>query len=92
MRRSAYSIFGLWLLLLSLAPQAQTLKVVTSIKPVHSLVAAVMAGVANPYLIMRTNTSPHDYSLKPSDATTLERAQLVFWMGEGLETFLSGQQ
>ena len=34
-------------------------KVVTSIKPVHSLVAAVMEGVGTPYLIVDGAGSPH---------------------------------
>ncbi len=83
-------VFCSWVLLFCLAPQARALDVVTSIKPVHSLVAAVMKGVAVPYLIIRTTASPHGYHLKPSDATALEGSQLVFWMGAGLENFLSG--
>ncbi len=62
--------------------------VVASIKPIHSLVASVMAGVGEPYLIVRGGASPHTYSLKPSDATALGRAAVVFWVGPGLELFL----
>ncbi len=62
--------------------------VVASIKPIHSLVASVMAGVGAPYLIVRGGASPHTYSLKPSDATALDRAAVVFWVGPGLELFL----
>lgn len=63
-------------------------KVVVSIKPVHSLVAAVMEGVGSPYLIVRTAASPHSFALKPSDARALENAGVVFWVGAGLESFL----
>ncbi|MCG8562102.1 MAG: zinc ABC transporter substrate-binding protein [Hyphomicrobiales bacterium] len=62
--------------------------VVASIKPVHSLVSAVMQGVATPHLIVKGGASPHTYSLKPSDAKALEHAKVVFWIGEDLETFL----
>ena len=62
--------------------------VVASIKPVHSLVAAVMEGVASPHLIVKGGASPHTYSLKPSDAKALQHAKVVFWIGEDLETFL----
>lgn len=65
-------------------------RVVTSIKPVNSLVAGVMEGVGTPYLIVRGGGSPHAYALKPSDAKALSGAKVIFWIGPGLETFLSG--
>ena len=66
------------------------IEVVTSIKPVHSLVSGVMAGVGMPSLIIDGAGSPHTYSLKPSQAKQLQDAKLVFWMGDELETFLEG--
>ncbi|WP_309085956.1 zinc ABC transporter substrate-binding protein ZnuA [Chelativorans sp.] len=62
--------------------------VVASIKPVHSLVAAVMQGVGEPQLLVKGAASPHTYSMRPSDAGMLEEAKLVFWVGSGVETFL----
>ena len=64
--------------------------VVTSIKPVHSLVSGVMEGVGTPTVIIEGAGSPHTYSLKPSQARQLQDADLVFWMGDELETFLEG--
>ena len=64
--------------------------VVTSIKPVHSLVSSVMQGVGSPTVIIEGAGSPHTYSLKPSQAKQLQGADLVFWMGDELETFLEG--
>ena len=66
------------------------IKVVTSIKPVHSLVSGVMMGVEVPSLIIDGSGSPHTYSLKPSQAQQLQDAKLVFWMGDELEAFLEG--
>ena len=63
-------------------------KVIASIKPVHSLVAAVMEGVGNPELLVEGAGSPHTYSLKPSQANKLQEADLVFWMSHDLEAFL----
>ena len=63
--------------------------VVASIKPVHSLVASVMAGVGEPTLIVKGSASPHTYALKPSDAGALESAGIVFWTGHGMELFLA---
>lgn len=62
--------------------------VVVSIKPVHSLVSAIMQGVADPQLIVDGGASPHTYSLKPSNARAIEKADVVFWVGDGLEKFL----
>ena len=63
-------------------------KVIASIKPVHSLVAAVMEGVGTPDLLVEGAGSPHTYSLKPSQARKLQDADLVFWMSHDLEAFL----
>ena len=62
--------------------------VVVSIKPIHSLVSAVMAGVGEPTLIVDGGASPHTYNLKPSNARAIESADVVFWVGDGLEKFL----
>ncbi len=64
--------------------------VVASIKPVHSLVAAVMEGVGEPALVVRGSGSEHVHALRPSDAAALEKAKIVFRVGEGMETFLNG--
>jgi len=74
---------------LTAAPaRAESPKVVASIGPVHSLVAAVMAGVGAPTLLVPPAASPHTFALKPSDAKSLQNADVVFWVGENLEGFL----
>ena len=70
------------------ASPAFALDVVASIKPVHSLVAAVMEGVGEPDLIVSGSGSEHVHSLRPSDAQALQNADVVFWIGEGMETYL----
>ena len=67
---------------------AEPPKVVASIKPVHSLVASVMQGVGEPELLVKGAASPHSYSLRPSEARALSQAKMVFWVGEGMESFL----
>ncbi len=64
------------------------LKVVTTIKPLHSLIANVMDGVGDPALIIEGSTSPHSFTLKPSHAKLLEEADIIFWVGESIETFM----
>ncbi|HYD99244.1 MAG TPA: zinc ABC transporter substrate-binding protein [Alphaproteobacteria bacterium] len=70
------------------APALGAPKVVASIKPVHSLVAGVMAGVGEPALLVGGNASPHNYAMRPADAKALAAADLVFWVGPELEGFL----
>ena len=64
------------------------INVIASVKPIHSLVSGVMEGAGKPDLIVKGSASPHTYSLKPSQAKQLEEADLVFWMGHELESFL----
>ena len=64
------------------------LKVVTSIKPIHSLASYIMDGVGSPGLIVDGYNSPHTFQLKPSHAKMLEQADIIFWIGEDLENFL----
>lgn len=63
--------------------------VVVSLKPLHSLVAGVMGDVGAPRLLIPGSASPHAYSLRPSDARALSEADLVFWVGRDMETFLA---
>ena len=67
---------------------AQPPKVVATINPVHSLVAGVMQGIAEPKLLVSGGQSPHSFSLKPSTARLLSSADAIFWVGENIETFL----
>jgi zinc transport system substrate-binding protein len=62
--------------------------VVVSIKPIHSLVAAIMQGVGEPALIVEGAASPHTFTMKPSNARAVEGADMVFWMGPRMEAFL----
>ena len=63
-------------------------KVVTSIKPLHSLASYLMDGIGKPGLIVDGYASPHSFSMKPSHAKMLQNADIVFWVGEGMENFL----
>ena len=79
------AIFGL---LLSGTASANVPKVVTDIPITHSLVTRVMAGIGMPDLIVDRGASPHEYSLRPSNAASLEAADLVFWISNGLTPWL----
>lgn len=62
--------------------------VLVSIKPLHSLVAGVMEGAGTPELLIRGSNSPHHFFLRPSDIKSLNRADLLVWIGPGFEGFL----
>lgn len=72
------------------ASSAHADDVVVSIKPIHSLVAAVMGDSGTPGLLLDAASSPHSFSMKPSQAKLLSSAKVVFWVGEELEAFLEG--
>lgn len=67
---------------------AEAPKVAVSIAPVHSLVAAVMAEVTEPVLLVDPRQSQHTFQLKPSGARALAEARLVVWLGPGAEPSL----
>jgi zinc transport system substrate-binding protein len=88
MRFTKLAILATTMLSSSMTLAYADVKVVASIKPVHSLVSAVMEGVAKPNLLVEGAASPHTYSLKPSQAKQLQDADIVFWMSHDLEAFL----
>ena len=67
---------------------AEAPRVAADIAPIHSLVARVMDGVGTPDLIVRPGGSPHEYSLRPSEAEALQEADLVFWVSPDLTPWL----
>ncbi len=70
------------------APANAEIKVVAAIKPIHSLASYLMDGVGKPDLIVDGYASPHGFALKPSHAKMIQNADIIFWVGEDIETFL----
>ena len=81
-------ILSILSLLTIFAPANADVKVVASIKPIHSLASYLMDGVGKPDLIVDGYASPHGFAMKPSHAKMLQNADLIFWVGEDLESFL----
>jgi len=71
-----------------LPPTAHAAEVVVSIKPLHSLVQAVMGTIGSAHLLLQGNASPHGFHLKPSQLRALQQADVVFYVHESFETFL----
>ena len=73
-----------------LATLAEVPRVAVDIPPVYSLVATVMGDVGTPELFIQPGASPHGYSLRPSEASALESADLVIWVSDSLTPWLEG--
>ena len=69
-------------------PVNAEIKVVATIKPIHSLASYLMDGVGKPDLIVDGYASPHGFALKPSHAKMIQNADIIFWVGEDIESFL----
>ena len=67
--------------------RAETIDVVVTIKPIHSLVSQVMQGVAEPMLLVDGSASPHSFSLKPSHIRAIDKAGVFIRVSERLEPF-----
>jgi zinc transport system substrate-binding protein len=61
------------------------LSIVASINTVHALVAGVMGDIGTPHVLLAAPTSAHHFTLKPSQARALQNADIVFWIGPGME-------
>lgn len=64
-------------------------RVVVTIKPIHSLAAAILDGAGQPKLLLNGAASPHSYALKPSDARALSEADAIVLVSKNLEVFLA---
>lgn len=75
-------------LALSFPLMAATPSVMTTIKPLQLIAAAVLEGIAEPEVLLPPAASPHNYALRPSDRRQLAAADRVYWVGPELERFL----
>lgn len=77
------SCLTLW----SISAQAQV-QILTSIKPLQLIAAAIQDGQGEPQVLLPPGASPHYFVLRPSDANRLDQADLFYWVGPDLENFL----
>lgn len=75
--------------LLAATPALAAPNVLASLKPIHSLVAGVMEGVGEPNLLVEGAASEHGYAMRPSDAAKIEAAEVIFWVGPQMETYMT---
>lgn len=77
------------LILLSSPAMAEPPRIVTDIAPIQALVAEVTGDLAAPSVLMTTDTDPHTFQLRPSQARILAAADVMIWVGPALTPWLS---
>ncbi|MGV8842172.1 MAG: zinc ABC transporter substrate-binding protein [Pseudomonas sp.] len=75
------------LFLCGFAAQAEV-RVLVSIKPLQLIAAAVQDGVGSPEVLLPPGASAHHYALRPSDVRRVRAADLLYWIGPDMESFL----
>lgn len=84
-----FPVFVVFVTSLFIAGTAQAdVKVLTSIKPLQLIAAAVQDGVAVPEVLLPPGASPHNFALRPSDVRRVQSVDLLYWIGPDMETFL----
>ncbi|QHC93148.1 zinc ABC transporter substrate-binding protein [Pseudomonas sp. R84] len=84
-----FSVFVAFVASFLLIGSAQAeVKVLTSIKPLQLIAAAVQDGVAVPEVLLPPGASPHNYALRPSDVRKVQSVDLLYWIGPDMEGFL----
>ncbi|MFJ4588427.1 zinc ABC transporter substrate-binding protein [Pseudomonas moraviensis] len=84
-----FSVFVAFVAVFLLTGTAQAeVKVLTSIKPLQLIAAAVQDGVAIPEVLLPPGASPHNYALRPSDVRKVQSVDLLYWIGPDMEGFL----
>ncbi|WP_434678706.1 zinc ABC transporter substrate-binding protein [Pseudomonas sp. R1-18] len=73
---------------LVVAPVQAEVQVLTSIKPLQLIAAAVQDGVGKPEVLLPPGASPHNYALRPSDVRRVQEVRLFYWIGPDMESFL----
>ncbi|WP_434607237.1 zinc ABC transporter substrate-binding protein ZnuA [Pseudomonas sp. R1-7] len=84
-----FSLFVAFVASFLLIGSAQAdVKLLTSIKPLQLIAAAVQDGVAVPEVLLPPGASPHHYALRPSDVRKVQSVDLLYWIGPDMEGFL----
>ena len=76
------------LIVFGTAPVRAEVTLLTSIKPLQLIAAAVQDGVGEPHVLLPAGASAHHYALRPSDVRQLRSADLFYWIGPDMERFL----
>lgn len=78
-------------LLLVIVPNlafTKEVNLLTSIKPLQLIAAAIQKDIGNPDVLLPVGVSPHHYALRPADIQKIQGADLFYWIGPDMEIFL----
>lgn len=73
----------------SFLPAIANSAVVTSIRPLGFIAAAIADGVTPVDVVLPDGASEHEYALRPSDVKRIKNADLVVWVGPEMESFIT---
>lgn len=68
----------------TLPARSADIHVAADIRPIHGLISMVTDGITSPQLIMSGRSGPHAQALRPSEARTIAKADVIFWIGPAL--------
>ncbi len=85
----ASSFLAALLLGAAVPAEAKSPMVAATIRPIDSLVAAVMADVGVPTTLVPSDEPPEFFLLHDQDEKALRQVDLIFWVGPSLETLLA---
>ncbi|QBF24501.1 zinc ABC transporter substrate-binding protein [Pseudomonas tructae] len=83
-----FALFVAFIATLTMAQAQAEVRVLTSIKPLQQIAAAVQDGVGTPEVLLPPGASPHHYALRPSDVRRVGDVELLYWIGPDMEGFL----
>jgi len=83
-----FALFVAFITTLVMAQAQAEVRVLTSIKPLQQIAAAVQDGVGSPEVLLPPGASPHHYALRPSDVRRVSDVELLYWIGPDMEGFL----
>lgn len=68
---------------------AANAEILASIRPLGFIASSIADGVTQTQILVPPGASPHDYNLKLSDIQKVKSADLVLWIGEDVDSFLT---
>ncbi|WP_442111205.1 zinc ABC transporter substrate-binding protein ZnuA [Pseudomonas sp. NUPR-001] len=83
-----FALFVAFIATMVMAQAQAEVRVLTSIKPLQLIAAAVQDGVGSPEVLLPPGASPHHYALRPSDVRRVGDVELLYWIGPDMEGFL----
>lgn len=83
-----FALFVAFTATLVMAQAQAEVRVLSSIKPLQQIAAAVQDGVGTPEVLLPPGASPHHYALRPSDVRRVGDVELLYWIGPDMEGFL----